>query len=261
MKALGHLTDQQIAKLEAAGGKRWQKYGKDRIYINTTELGLEVSYYKTGNVSSASWQGEGISNADGRRLLASKVYVDVATGELSVSTSFGLYDDPDCVEHAAEKFVTDALAPEPEPELTDEQTIRYYAHVEGRALYCSCDGTARKSTPSWDEGIACYGWFGNQDDAEKAIQRKYDTLPAPSIGNHDTGANVGIVAYYYLSVERRTYTKYGDLVSKEIVSELTTLTPEISSAFDRAAKSYLDYCNYDANDYTTVVDQLEKITA
>lgn len=96
------LTDLQIDRAEAAGFRRWTKAGKDRLYINATELGLEVAYYKTGNISSAKWCGERISNADARRLLGSKVYVDVATGELHVATDFGNYDMPTLEERAAE---------------------------------------------------------------------------------------------------------------------------------------------------------------
>lgn len=82
------LTAETIAKYEAAGFKRWTKGSMDRLYVNATTLGLEVSYYKTGNVSSAKWQGERISNADARRLLSSKVWVDIATGELHVRTDY-----------------------------------------------------------------------------------------------------------------------------------------------------------------------------
>ena len=49
------MSEKDIAKLLEAGGKRWSKYGKDRIYIDVETLGLEVSYYKTGNVSHAAW--------------------------------------------------------------------------------------------------------------------------------------------------------------------------------------------------------------
>ena len=78
------LDERQIKTYEAKGFKRWTKGSMDRLYINVTDLGLEVSYYKTGNVSSARWCGESISNSDGRRFLASKVFVDVKTGTLNV---------------------------------------------------------------------------------------------------------------------------------------------------------------------------------
>lgn len=78
------IDDKTITKYEAAGFRRWTKGNMDRLYIDVTKLGLEVDYYKTGNVRHASWCGETISNADGRRMLVSKVWVDVATGELHV---------------------------------------------------------------------------------------------------------------------------------------------------------------------------------
>jgi hypothetical protein len=104
------MTEEDTKKLEAAGGKRWTKYGKDRIYIDATALGLEVEYYKTGNVRNAKWQGERISNADGRRLLGSKVYVECSDGSLHVRTDFwDSYDEDMRVENVARKFVEDAL--------------------------------------------------------------------------------------------------------------------------------------------------------
>lgn len=82
------MSEETISRLEAKGFKRWQKGSLDRLYINATDLGLVVSYYKTGNVSSATWQGERITNADARRLMGSKVWVDVSTGELHVRTDY-----------------------------------------------------------------------------------------------------------------------------------------------------------------------------
>lgn len=78
------MTEKQIAKYEAKGFNRWTLNEMDRLYINVKEIGLEVEYYKTGNVSSAKWCGEHISNADARRFLSSKVFVDVKTGQLHV---------------------------------------------------------------------------------------------------------------------------------------------------------------------------------
>lgn len=78
----------------------------DRLYIDTRKLGAEISYYKSGNISGAKWRGEDISNSDGRRLLLSKVYVDIADGSLHVSSTF----DKDSVRRAAEEFVDSALS-------------------------------------------------------------------------------------------------------------------------------------------------------
>ena len=113
------LTEKQIAAYEAKGFKRWTKGNMDRLYINATMLGLEVSYYKSGNVSSASWRGEGISNSAGYRLLSSKVWVDVKTGELNVKTSFEPRSNAEVqttVEDAARELVSEIEAGLVEPE-------------------------------------------------------------------------------------------------------------------------------------------------
>jgi hypothetical protein len=64
-------------------GNLWEKYGKRRVYFNQKALldlcKVEISYYKTGNVSSCSVDGSWTSNADGRRWLSSTdgVYYDL----------------------------------------------------------------------------------------------------------------------------------------------------------------------------------------
>lgn len=73
------MTSEMIEKLEKAGFKRWTKGDKDRLYVNAKELGLELSYYKTGNVSSAWFCGDSISNSEGRRLQAAKTYIDLTS--------------------------------------------------------------------------------------------------------------------------------------------------------------------------------------
>jgi hypothetical protein len=75
-----------IETMTAIGGSRWTKAGHDRVYLNHwAELaGLEVSYYNTGNISSAAWQGERISNSQAYKLRGTldKVWFDAATGKL-----------------------------------------------------------------------------------------------------------------------------------------------------------------------------------
>ena len=51
----------------------------DRLYINAAQLGLVCSYYKTGNISSAEFDGERISNCEARRMKASKTFIDIKT--------------------------------------------------------------------------------------------------------------------------------------------------------------------------------------
>lgn len=96
------MKDATIKKYEAAGFKRWTKNGMDRLYIDAEALGLEVERYGTGNIKSATWQGEKVSNADARRILASKAYIDVETGELHVSSDFEKYGVPTVEEMARE---------------------------------------------------------------------------------------------------------------------------------------------------------------
>jgi len=70
----------------AIGGRRWQKNGMDRVYINdwAAFAGLETSHYKTGNVSGASFQGRGIANGRVAGILSAidKVWYDAADGNL-----------------------------------------------------------------------------------------------------------------------------------------------------------------------------------
>lgn len=69
-------------KLVALGGNRWTKGGRDRVYFNnaTEIVGIETTYYKTGNLSSVKLNGEFISNSRGRSYLAALegAYVDLA---------------------------------------------------------------------------------------------------------------------------------------------------------------------------------------
>ena len=66
-----------IADLESKGFKRWQKNGMDRMYINASALGLTCTYYKTGSIHSAEFNGNSISNSEGYRLKAAKTYIDL----------------------------------------------------------------------------------------------------------------------------------------------------------------------------------------
>lgn len=80
--------EQAIAIMIERGGKRWQKGNMDRIYFNTSALGLECTYYKTGNIHSAEFNGKSISNSEGYRMKAAKTYIDVDTW-----TAHGTHDD------------------------------------------------------------------------------------------------------------------------------------------------------------------------
>lgn len=89
------------ANLIAIGGSRWTKGDHDRVYLNNwAELaGLEADYYKSGNICFATYQGEGISNSEARRILGSldKVWFDTATGKLHCRFGYASSTDRDQV--------------------------------------------------------------------------------------------------------------------------------------------------------------------
>lgn len=82
-----------VETMTAIGGNRWTKNGHDRVYINNWAdfAGLEVSHYNTGNISSATYQGEDISNSQAYKILSSidKVWFDSATGKLHCRYGWG----------------------------------------------------------------------------------------------------------------------------------------------------------------------------
>jgi hypothetical protein len=75
-----------IETMLAIGGSRWTKAGRDRVYLNDWApfAGIEASRYNTGNVSSATFDGDPIANGRIGALLGaiSKVYYDAADGTL-----------------------------------------------------------------------------------------------------------------------------------------------------------------------------------
>jgi hypothetical protein len=78
--------------LTAIGGSRWQKAGKDRVYFNNWAAlaGLETDTYKSGNISSAAWQGTEISNSQAYKLggTIDKLWFDTADGKFHCRYGF-----------------------------------------------------------------------------------------------------------------------------------------------------------------------------
>lgn len=76
-----------ISQLTAAGGVEWQKGGHHRVYFNDLAalVGLEVRFFKTGNISAAKLKGTEMSNTKATRmynnLTSSKFYFDMADGK------------------------------------------------------------------------------------------------------------------------------------------------------------------------------------
>lgn len=61
----------------------WEKNSTRRIYINSDRsedvFGLQITKYRTGNISSANLNGERISNSKASKLLSSPTYFDCTT--------------------------------------------------------------------------------------------------------------------------------------------------------------------------------------
>lgn len=113
------FTDDEINTLTDRGFKRWTKKlpnGKvmDRLYIKPEYLGLELTRYKSGNISSATFNGETISNSEARRIEGTKCYVNVATKEVVC--------DREDLKQAAQEVVDDALSKEKSRTLAQAET-------------------------------------------------------------------------------------------------------------------------------------------
>lgn len=82
-----------VETLTAIGGRLWERNGMSRVYFNNwaTLAGLETSHYNTGNISSASYRGQGISNSQAYKIAGciSKVWFDTADGKLHCRYGYG----------------------------------------------------------------------------------------------------------------------------------------------------------------------------
>lgn len=123
------MTDTMIAKLEAKGGKRWIKGNMDRMYFNATVLGLELEYYKTGNIRDASFRGMGLSNSMGGRYKAAKTYIDLATGTV--------HSDFDCLADAVRELIAQAEEEIKAETAAEEETAETEAaSLDAKAIEC-----------------------------------------------------------------------------------------------------------------------------
>jgi hypothetical protein len=92
-------------QLVNVGGSLWEKGAMRRVYFNDLiELfGLNVSRYNSGNISSASLNGEGISNSRAREIISSlstgKFYYDLNSNEFQGS----FYR---CRDYSAQDFIS-----------------------------------------------------------------------------------------------------------------------------------------------------------
>lgn len=81
-----------VATMVAIGGNRWQRGDKDRVYFNNIHqlMGLELSHYGTGNISSATLGGEHVSNTRAYKLAGAihKIWFDAADGQIWFQGAF-----------------------------------------------------------------------------------------------------------------------------------------------------------------------------
>lgn len=123
------MQDTMIAKLEAKGGKRWIKGSMDRMYFNATVLGLELEYYKTGNIRDASFRGMGLSNSMGGRYKAAKTYIDLATGTV--------HSDFDCLAEAVRELIAQVEEEIKAETAAEEETAETEtASLDAKAIDC-----------------------------------------------------------------------------------------------------------------------------
>lgn len=109
------ITNETIAKLENKGFNRWTKGNIDRLYINARDYGVEYTRYANGKVSGGEFAGEQFGAYEARNFEATKVYIDVTTGELNIQTRTDFEDE---IRAAVEAIIAECTA-EPEPEVTE----------------------------------------------------------------------------------------------------------------------------------------------
>jgi|AGTN01.2.fsa_nt_gi hypothetical protein len=72
-----------VRSIVAVGGREWKTdSGKHRVYFNDLEAwyGLDLEFYKSGNIHGAMLDGRGISNTSARKirgLIPEKLYFDL----------------------------------------------------------------------------------------------------------------------------------------------------------------------------------------
>jgi len=87
-------------KAATKGFARWTKGDKDRLYFNIADNGtLDIDRYKSGNIHHAYLDGEKISNSRANRILATRAYLDLKTGETVIVSG----DEHDLVADIFEK--------------------------------------------------------------------------------------------------------------------------------------------------------------
>lgn len=107
------ITEKRLTYLENTH-RRWTKTGwngkvYDRIYFDLEKIGLEISYYKTGNVREARIDGKTISNSEAKRIFADNCYYDIVRDEIVMGPNVEYYFK-DAIEHEVYGDYDDSIA-------------------------------------------------------------------------------------------------------------------------------------------------------
>lgn len=102
-----NLIAASVETLVAAGGSYWQSAdgSRRRVYFNDLLglFGVEARFYNSGNVQSATLDGEPISNTEFKKISAdlasAKLWVDLTDGRLLVQGFTDRYAGYDYVPH------------------------------------------------------------------------------------------------------------------------------------------------------------------
>ena len=89
------LNESKISELEKKGFVRWTKGDKDRLYIKGYQLDGVTTNWKKNGKKTVSVDGEELSYTKSAIFgsYGSSNYIDVKTGNISVSTDDGHYHD------------------------------------------------------------------------------------------------------------------------------------------------------------------------
>lgn len=73
---------------------RWQKYGKDRLYVNIEKLyNMEIEMYGSGNISYATVDGKKISNSLAKDILNENIYIGMQSGKVHSNRYGGIKEE------------------------------------------------------------------------------------------------------------------------------------------------------------------------
>lgn len=129
------MNEKMIEKLTTKGFTRWTKGKYDRLYINAKELGLVCEYYKTGNIHSAEFRGEGISNSEAYRMKSAKTYIDIATEEVNSKNSTLEEAAKEILEEVKAEIEAEEAAAKAEEETLENEWAKDAEYIVGVAEY------------------------------------------------------------------------------------------------------------------------------